>query len=29
MESTVLGVVGENNHGPEIGKEEVFELERQ
>ena len=26
MESTVLSVIGEHIHGPEIGKEEVFEL---
>ena len=26
IESTVLGAVGEHNHGPEIGKEEVFEF---
>ena len=26
MESTVLSIIGEHIHGPEFGKEEVFEF---
>ena len=29
MESTVLSVIGEHIHGPEIGKEEVFEFSQE
>ena len=29
MESTILFVIGEHIHGPEIGKEEVFEFEQE